>query len=179
MSQRASGFERQDKENYPTPSWVTRLIIPHLPGVNPFVWEPAAGDGKMVKAFRSAGVPVSGTTKDFLKQTLKPLSIVNAIVTNPPYGTQGRLALKFIEHALEFKPSMVAMLLRADFDSGKTRTHIFRDEPRWHKKIVLLDRINWFEGPGLAGSSTNHAWYIWKYDNTSPPVIEYVRRALK
>jgi hypothetical protein len=48
------------------------------------------------------------------------------------------------------------MLLRVDFDSGKTRTPPFRDCPAFAEKVVLLDRIMWF--PGTVGPSMNHAW---------------------
>jgi hypothetical protein len=36
---------------------------------------------------------------------------------------------------------VVTMLLRIDFDSGKTRTNLFRDCQAFDRKIVLLDRI--------------------------------------
>ena len=52
------------------------------------------------------------------------------IITNPPYGSGGREAVRFIKHALTLVPRTL-MLLRADFDSAVSRVHIFRDEPRF------------------------------------------------
>jgi tRNA G10 N-methylase Trm11 len=63
---------------------------------------------------------------------------VDAIVTNPPYG---RLATPFIRHALSLDVPIVAMLLRVDFDSAKTRRDLFADCPYFAGKITLLDRI--------------------------------------
>jgi hypothetical protein len=80
------------------------------------------------------------------------------------------LAVKFIEHALELVP-IVAMLLKIDFDSGRTRQHLFRNCPAFACKIVLLDRIEWF--PGEYGSSTNHCWMIWDQEHSGPPIIAY------
>jgi hypothetical protein len=39
------------------------------------------------------------------------------------------------------------LLLKVDFDSGKIRIDLFRDQPTFAGKIVILDRIKWFEGP--------------------------------
>ena len=39
------------------------------------------------------------------------------------------------------------MLLRADYDSAKTRAHLFGACPAFSKKVVLTRRIKWFDGP--------------------------------
>jgi hypothetical protein len=76
---------------------------------------------------------------------------------NPPYGSNGRsqLAADFISHALKLEARRVIMLLGVDFDSAKTRTDLFRDCPQLSRKIVLIDRIKWFDGP--SSPSDNHA----------------------
>ena len=84
-----------------------------------------------------------------------------ALVTNPPFGKRGELAEAFIRHALELEPPIAAFLLRVDFDSAKTRRDIFQNCPFFAGKIVLLDRIVWFEREGAASPSENHAWFIW------------------
>jgi hypothetical protein len=96
------------------------------------------------------------------------------VVTNPPFGVGGKLAVKFIKHALELTP-VVAMLARIDFDSGKTRTDLFRDCPTFAHKIVLLDRIVWFARAGAPGPSENHCWLIWDRRHYGPPTIGYAR----
>ena len=97
-------------------------------------------------------------------------------MTNPPYGDDrgGRLACAFIRHALSLRVRAVAMLLRVDFDSGKTRTDLFRDNPTFAGKITLLDRIKWFEGPSQP--SDNRAWFLWNRAHRGDPGIAYATR---
>jgi hypothetical protein len=77
------------------------------------------------------------------------------------------------EHALELVP-VVAMLLRVDFDSGVTRRHLFEHCPAFALKLVLLDRIVWFESPGKqARPSDNHAWFLWDKQHRGKPIIAY------
>src|SRR5262249_49137964 len=80
---------------------------------------------------------------------------------NPPYGEgrRGEEAVRFIEHALELGVPRVAMLLRNDFDSAISRQHLFRHNPTFAGKLVLLNRIKWFDGP--SSPSDNHAWFCW------------------
>jgi hypothetical protein len=65
------------------------------------------------------------------------------------------------------------MLLRNDFDSATTRQHLFRNEPRFAFKLVLLNR-KWFEGP--SSPSDNHSWFVWQHDNVDLPTIRYISR---
>src|SRR6516165_8720815 len=47
MSQRESGYQRKLLDQYETPAWVARALIPHLPKFTGKIWEPACGGGKM------------------------------------------------------------------------------------------------------------------------------------
>jgi hypothetical protein len=62
------------------------------------------------------------------------------------------------------------LLLKVDFDSGKTRIDLFRDQLTFASKILLLDRIKWFEGPN---PSDNHALYVWDRSHRGEPWIKY------
>ena len=171
MSQRGSGYQRADNDLYETPEWVTQVIVPYLP--EDFIWEPAAGNGKMVNVLRRAGFIVLDTdTTRGVDFTLEITSgDIRAIVTNPPYS----IAAQFVRKALELtKPhrGFVAMLLRTDFDHAKTRADLFSNCPMFAKKIVLTRRIVWFERDGAA-PSFNHAWYIWDWAHNGLPTIEY------
>jgi hypothetical protein len=95
-------------------------VVPYLPPRIDHAWDLAEGEGAMVRALNQAGSPTIGTGGDFLAQLRLPDLRVNAVITNPPYGYSGKLARQFIEHALTLVP-IVAMLLRVDFDSGRTR----------------------------------------------------------
>jgi hypothetical protein len=95
---------------------------------------------------------------------------IRGVVTNPPFG----IATQFIERALAVIPSsgFVAMLLRVDFDSAKTRRHLFGNCPVFAKKLILTRRIRWIEG-STGSPSFNHAWYLWNRSHVGPPTIAY------
>src|SRR5262245_59629348 len=115
MSQRHSEYARQPGEAYDTPPPPVRSLAPFLRQRGAMhLWDPAAGTGTLGATLREEGFIVTGTTCDFLATTVAPPDVV-AIVSNPPYGHGGRLAMAFIERALELVP-IVVMLLRIDFD---------------------------------------------------------------
>jgi hypothetical protein len=172
MSERESGYERKALDQYETPSWVTLALVPHLPGINGVIWEPACGGGKMVAALRQAGFDVLGSDiadgVDFLHHLL-PRSGINPIITNPPYA----LAREFIERALHCGDvRVVAMLLRTDFDHAATRAHLFAGSPMFAKKVVLTKRIRWFEDSS-GSPSFNHCWMIWDRQHRGEPTLAY------
>ena len=176
MSQRDSGYERQLHDRYTTPSWVSAALVPHLPSRIRRVWEPAAGGGEMVSALRDMTYEVVGTDiadgVDFLslpKGFRKPK--FDAIITNPPFDQ----SQAFIETGLELaepRAATVAMLFRSDYDSAKTRQHLFGRCSPFAMKVVLLRRIVWFARPGAA-PSVNHAWFVWDWMHSGPPTIAY------
>jgi hypothetical protein len=166
----ASKFEREPNELYETEAWATHALIRHFTVAGVIVWEPAAGNHKMVDVLIERGAHVYASDIvhyqkqqaelfDFLRPGLTLGMQVDAIITNPPYGKGNRLAVKFAELALQRCDGLVALLLTAKFDSGKTRHHLFRDNPRFAAKIVLTDRIRWFEGDH--DGTEDHAWYVW------------------
>ena len=101
MSQRNSEYKRQPGDLYITPPWVVECLHPYLRGIAKYVWEPAAGTGKMADALRSLGYEVHASDisdgRDFLKAQSLPSDRIQAIVTNPPFST----AREFIERALD------------------------------------------------------------------------------
>lgn len=190
MAQRESGYVRKERDAYMTPRWVTDVLIDELErermlplrgfdGEGNFkplaIWEPAAGTGQMATAFSDRGYevicsdiqpePGVGFAHDFTQRTLPVLmpAQVGAIITNPPYDQ----AEAFVANALDvIQPGggLVAMLLNVKWDSGKTRRRFFADCPAWARKIVLVDRIYWFDPePDKAGPSEDHAWYVWSF----------------
>jgi hypothetical protein len=181
MSQRFSEYVRKERDDYPTPSWVTETVIPHLKALNvTSIWEPAAGEGGMAAAFARAGFSVTATDLsggvNFLDEMARLHAGCDAIATNPPYGLQGKLAERFIERALDLTRSSqgaVAMLLKVDFDSGLTRRRFFADCRAWMTKLVLLRRIEWFKSANGNTPSDNHAWYIWSWRHDGPPRLAY------
>jgi hypothetical protein len=175
----ASGYERQVNDLYETPEWVTRALIRAIefnPGKD-VVWEPAAGNHKIADVLRAGGASVRTSdiavydrqhdaSFDFLGSESVNFG-ARHIITNPPYGKGNRDAVKFARLALQRCNGVVALLLSAKFDFGKTRRDLFRDNPRFIAKVALLDRIQWFAGEH--GSTEDHAWFVWgSRDNRTP-----------
>ena len=169
----ASGYARRENELYETEPWATEALLRHFPVAGRTVWEPAAGNHMIADVLIEHGADVvtsdiatydrehtiSGA--DFLTGQCGQEALVyfDDIVTNPPYGKGNRDAVKFAEMALDRCPGRVALLLTAKFDFGKTRRHLFADNPRFSAKVALLDRIQWF--PGSSSGTEDHAWYLW------------------
>lgn len=165
-----SNYARKDHDLYQTEPWATEALLRHFPVRGFKVWEPAAGNHLMADVLIEAGAGPVVTSDiatydrehhficDFLSgQPDGPDA--DAIITNPPYGKGNRDAVRFAELALERCDGIVALLLTAKFDFGKTRRHLFRDNPRFAAKIALVDRIQWF--PGATSGTEDHAWYVW------------------
>lgn len=165
----ASSYARKENDLYQTEPWATEALLRNFPVRGMSVWEPAAGNHLMADVLTDAGAKVftgdiatydhqHDATRDFLNRPYAG-PIFGAIITNPPYGKGNRDAVKFAELALERCSGLVALLLTAKFDFGKTRRHLFRDNPRFAAKIALVDRIQWF--PGATSGTEDHAWYVW------------------
>lgn len=177
MTVTASKYELKRNEKYETEPWATEACLRALKGLGLWstglsVWEPAAGNHKMVKPIYDAGAK-KVITSDICQYDFNHTAIFDFlsngefdfvpdsfnIMTNPPYGSANRTAVKFIELALERCDGFIAFLLTAKFDFGVTRKHLFKNNNRFTAKLALLDRIS-FEDNGQGGTE-DHAWYIW------------------
>lgn len=184
----ASNYARKENDLYQTEPWATEALLRHFPVDGLAVWEPAAGNHLMADVLRDQGAHVTTSdivrydrdhdeTFDFLKYDWDWDPDPDAIITNPPYGKGNRDAVRFAENALERCSGIVALLLTAKFDFGKTRRHLFRDNPRFCAKIALLNRIQWF--PGETTGTEDHAWYVWTREDTAfgKPIMLWEGRA--
>lgn len=177
MSQKPSGFDRVSGDKYYTPAWVTEALrqVEYFTGL---VWDPCAGAGHIVDVFDEAigsdlepGRP-DIITRDFFEFSPGELAVQH-IVSNLPYGTGGRLAVKMIRHALahtERSGGKMAMLLRVDFDSANGRRELFAEHPAFAAKYALTRRIHWANLPVKLDQygrpvhpTENHAWYVWDW----------------
>lgn len=189
MTVTASKYARVENDLYQTEPWVTEAILRNFPMTGLLVWENAAGNHLMADVLREHGAKVITTDIatydrehdgifDFLNGDdfgcPSNCDFVDAIFTNPPYGKQNRDAVKFVERALRWTDGWVIMVLTNAFDSGNTRNHLFRDNHRFHAKIVLIDRISWtLDGETGTG---DHAVFVWRprnWPNTPPPKLIY------
>jgi hypothetical protein len=166
----ASNYARKENDLYQTEPWATEAFLRRFPVDGLKVWEPAAGNHLMADVMRDAGATVKTSDIvvydrahdalfDFLNDRPHNEPTIQAIITNPPYGKGNRDAVKFARLALERCEGLVALLLTAKFDFGKTRADLFSGNDRFWAKIALVDRIQWF--PGDTTGTEDHAWYVW------------------
>ena len=156
---------------YPTPDWATHALVDNE-RFEGRIWEPACGDGTMVKVLRDSGCPVDGSDLydrgygeigvDFLKGA----RTVANIVTNPPYNS----AEGFVEAGLRQATHKVCLLLRLAFLEGANRQRtIFATTPP-ARVWVFSERITFYPaGAVVKGSGTTaYAWFVWDRQNVSP-----------
>jgi hypothetical protein len=96
---------------------------------------------------------------DFLRDP-SPLSLIGAVVTNPPFD----LAKEFIRRALivtEFAKGKVAILQRHEFDAPKTNRPLFVHP--FDCKLILPRRPRWTDGSDKASPRFPYAWYVWDW----------------
>ncbi|MDE3023405.1 MAG: hypothetical protein KGI54_16405 [Pseudomonadota bacterium] len=158
---------------YPTPIEAIQSLIeiegarmPHT------IWEPACGDGAIVKPLERSGRQVVATDLidygagycghvNFL-DTLCP-SDAEGIVTNPPY----KLASQFVEKAIREAPYS-AFLLRINFLESIRRYDFWKQAPLARvlvssRRLPTMHRHGW-EGP-KAPSNMLFAWFVFEKDN--------------
>lgn len=183
MSLAPSQYERIENEKYFTPGWVTHALL-SVETFRGLVLDPAAGAGNIMDVLTAHNIENDGfdiaPDAPHIRGPLDFLTTVGEvdnIVTNPPYGKGSRLAVRFIEHALNVthaKGGKVAMLLKVGFDSAGGRRHLFADHPAFAAEYRLTKRIRWtnFEQKD-AGPTENHSWFVWSWGKTrSVPAIK-------
>lgn len=196
MGKHETGYARIERDFYPTPAWVIGALAEHVKFAGTHVWEPACGDGRMSEALKAAGASVySSDIEDrgyaglnmilgFLEAWPAP-PLFKEIVTNPPCGEDNKTAVKFVERGLQHigDGGSLALLLPNDFDSAKSRRHLFADCPDFVAKIILTRGIKWFEPPPgerKNGPKENHAWFLWCRSTARrarSPIIRYAPRS--
>ena len=165
-----------------------RRLAEHVNLASRRVWECACGDGRMAQALKAAGALVyssdvvdRGYCDELLDFTSEQQPKINFddIVTNPPFGSRGKLAESFIASGLRRIPNdgLLALLLPNDFDSAKTRQQFFGDCACFAGKLVLTERVVWFERSDgkKERPKENTAWFLWRSRTTQRPTLAYAR----
>lgn len=148
----------------------------HLPK---WIWEPACGDGAIVRPLREAGYNVTASDIknygfpceiiDYFRMLPDPT--IRGIVTNPPF----KLAIRFAEKALIDVPYL-ALLLRTNFLESTSRLEFFRRSPPsriWvsSRRLPQMHRHDW-SGPEAA-SNIAFAWFIWDKFDKQKRIIDW------
>lgn len=194
-----AGYERKERDFYPTEPWVTRALcravdfrshaVFGLSRSEFLVWEPACGDGRMARELEAAGYDVvasdiadygySTPCLDFLDAAalaaitrggkLRPVA---GIVTNPPFN----LAVQFILRGLELthaSQGKVAILQRHEFDAPVSNHPLFQPPNPFAAKLVLPRRPRWSD-EDKASPRFPYAWYLWDWRWQGEPVLRYL-----
>lgn len=192
---RFSGYDPSDFEWYLDPTWCTELLL-QKEIFDRKVWEPACGQGNMVKALNAAGYDVKATDirewgpwgagpwvqrtpLDFLGEIPNELFGQYDIVCNPPYG-RAEMAKQFIDRALEVTKGKVAMLLGETFLFSQDRYPLFTGRWPLSRIYFLSSRPSmppgWKPELKAAGGQTDYVWLIFEKDFKGTPTAHWLIR---
>lgn len=164
---------RQGADFYPTPDEVTEALLREVRFTGP-VWEPACGDGAMVRVIQRHGLEVIGTDLvdrgmgggvDFLgcRELLAP-----EIVTNPPFT----LAERFIRHAHALGAETVALVLKSTYWHAGGRTGLFREH-----QPTMVYALNWRPDFLQKGAPTMECvWCVWRKGHWGATLFDVLER---
>lgn len=174
--------QKNSKDFYPTPAWATRaffeFVIPKLPAhmYNPRMscWEPACGQGHMVKVLdQHFAITILsdienrgyGMQLDFLGDT--DLLEADWVITNPPFTNE--MPMKFVHKARTVARKGIAIFARAHLLEGKERyQYLFSKYPpmvvaQFVERVTLVKN----EVTSKSSSVTPYAWFVWGTDHVA------------
>lgn len=168
--ERVEGLEREKDDFYPTPPEPTRALlsaeIDRLRDFN-LIWEPAAGDGAMVREMRDLDLLVydsdlvdrggGAVIKSFYDYTRAP---AKAIVTNPPFGEcgWGNGKARWLKHALDvLDVEYMALLMNWGWPGAGGLGPFYAQYPP--ARVYLMRWKIDFTGQGAPPML--NAWFVW------------------
>lgn len=169
-----TAYKRAETDFYPTPPDVTFALLDFLrpPYGTTVIWDPACGEGHMVKQIRKMGYDVFGTDikngADFL--TYDPMRYFSWIITNPPFS----LSEQFIRRCGELKKPF-AMLLKSQYWHAKRRISLFREyTPTWI--LPLTWRPDFCFGDRGGSPTMDVMWCVWGVNSLERPTYMPLER---
>jgi hypothetical protein len=190
-----SGYDREGRDFYATPDWVTEALLQHHRFRGP-VWEPCCGDGAISAVLAAHGYEVVSTdivdhgfgTPGIDFRTCRDVpGGCRSIITNPPYGDTGShkgqakspaAMLEFLRHALALTASVqgqLALLVRLQWIAGQRAACLMSGGP-FAAVVVLTQRIQWFDmGARTNRAQHHHAWVVFDHAHRRecPPALLY------
>ena len=164
--------ERDEDDFRPTPAEAPRAFLKaELPRLRQFaaIWEPAAGDGALVREMEECGLTVFASDlvdrgcgaeiRDFFQYMAPPMPNM-AISTNPPFSCCNWRDGKgqWIWHALKvLKVEYMALLLPWTWPSPAQLGKLWAAHPP--RRVYLMRFRLDFTGQG--GPPVYHAWWVW------------------
>lgn len=165
-----AGLDREKDDYYRTPPEPTRALLhAELPNLRKFdgVWEPAAGDGAMIRELQAVGLTTFGSdlvqrggaemVRNFYDFKIPAFP---CIVTNPPFAEcnsrdgKGR----WIWHALDtLKVEYMALLMNWSWPGAMGLNQLWGDHPP--ARVYLMRFKIDFTGQGAPPML--NAWFVW------------------
>jgi len=182
----ADGLAREKDDFYPTPAEPTRAFLHaemrrllDFPGI----WEPAAGDGAMVREMRAMDLEVwasdlvdrgaGADIADFYSFDTAPRP---AIVTNPPFAecSWGGGRARWLKHALDvLDVNYMALLLNWSWPGAGGLAPFWAEHPP--ARVYLMRWKIDFTGHGQPPML--NAWFVWDRAHQGETVLRMLDRA--
>lgn len=181
--EKADSLEREKDDFYPTPPEPTRALLDaELGRLRDFdvIWEPAAGDGAMVREMEAVGLTVvasdlidrgcGAAIRSFYEW--RPDDVPSCIVTNPPFAECNREP-GWVRHALEtLNAEYMALLLPLNWLGAASRAALWAQFPP--ARVYLMRwRID-FTGQGAPPML--NAWFVWDRKHQGETVLRMLDR---
>lgn len=183
----ANALEREKDDFYPTPPEPTRaLLAAELPRLRDFdnIWEPACGDGAMVREMQGLGLGVFASDmidrgcraniQSFYDYTL-PDRPSRAIVTNPPFAEcgWGNGRARWLYHALDtLEVEYMALLLNWSFPGAGGLAAFWQKHPP--ARVYLMRWKIDFTGQGAPPML--NGWFVWDKAHRGETVLRMLDR---
>lgn len=174
---------------FPTPPWATRALCEYLRQVDPNlslkrVWEPACGEGHMLRplaeyfelVYGSDVAPYGfGAVRDFLFPGDEPE--FDWIITNPPF----RLGEEFVQTMIDRAREGAAILVRTSFLEGIGRYSTLFSKRKPSAILQFTERVPMLKGrlDPESSTATSYCWIVWrcrphKPDSLSMPMFVWI-----
>ena len=184
LAKTEEGLKREKDDFYPTPPEPTRAFLhAEVERLRDFVtiWEPACGDGAMVRELEAVGLDVFASDlvergprlderQSFYDYRFAPC---RAIVTNPPFALCNEDP-GWVRHALEsLQVEYMALLLPVNWMGAGTDRAVLWSEYTPSRVYVMRWRID-FTGQGAPPML--NAWYVWDKQHRGETVLRMLDR---
>lgn len=167
----------QGRDDFQTPNYATRLLLPFIPRNVTVIWEPACGSYKISNVLIEAGHTVLSTDLKYENNFLTGFANLlegDAIITNPPFS----LKRKFYERCKSYN---VPFALLIPFDMNMWLCDAFEKDCQ---ALVPNRRVNYITPNGKSGNNSSaqfHSmWLTWGFNLPKQlTVVELTKEEMK
>lgn len=181
---------RRERDFYPTPEGLTRILLDHAPVIGGRIYEPCVGEGHIAKMLNEAKwnnnvytcdinpacVPnYVGDSRTFWPKF--PYESFDWLITNPPFNQAAEMVKMWHGKMQEGKIKLgMALLLRLSFlEPASNRADFLRNHPP--DALLVCPRTS-FTGDGKSDSVTC-GWMIWSDRMTKKGIHVYTKQDMQ